>query len=87
MINRFGQVNILIQAVVSEIYYISNHRNFISNHCTSLYSKSILVIMVGSIYTVKISHWVSNLLKRPNFDAVSQIFFTETQILMLEAKC
>ena len=37
MINRFGQVNILIQAVVSEIYYISNHWNFISNHCTSLY--------------------------------------------------
>ena len=37
MINRFGQVNILIQAVVSEIYYISNHWNFISNHCTSLH--------------------------------------------------
>ena len=37
MIIRFGQVNILIQALVSEIYYISNHWNFISNHCTSLY--------------------------------------------------
>ena len=34
---RFGQVNILVQALVSEIYYISNHWNFISNHCTPLY--------------------------------------------------
>ena len=32
MIIRFSQVIISIQAIISEIYYVSNHWNFISNH-------------------------------------------------------
>ena len=42
MMIKLGQVSMSIQAIVTEIYYISNHRNFISNHWTWLYILSIL---------------------------------------------
>ena len=39
MIIKSGQVSMSMQAIVTEIYYVSNHWNFISNHWTSLYRR------------------------------------------------
>ena len=45
MIIKLGQVSMSIQAIVTEIYYISNHWNSISNHWTLLYIKSTRVFI------------------------------------------